>query len=121
MWAKLDDALLTHPKIDLAGPRIGPNGPAIAIGFYAIALMWTNKYLTDGFLPMATIDSFRYVTKPRAVAEALAFAGLLEKVDGGFRIHDFDEWNPSAKEIKQRRKDDRIRKRNARAGHNGRA
>ena len=121
MWAKLDDELLNHPKIDLAGQRIGLNGAAIAMGFYAIALMWTNKYLTDGFLPMTTIDGFRYVTKPRAVADALVFAGLLEKVDGGFRIHDFDEWNPSAKEIKQRRKEDRIRKRNERAGKNGRA
>jgi hypothetical protein len=119
MWARLDDELIDHQKIFAAGKRVGANGPAVVLGFYAVSLMWTNKHLTDGYLPTTTIESFRHVDKPLAVADALVHAALFEKVDGGFRIHDFDEWNPSAKEIKRKRKEDRVRKQRERASRNG--
>jgi hypothetical protein len=121
MWARLDDELLDHRKVFDAGKRIGANGPAIAIGMYAVSLMWANKHLTDGYLPKTTIESFRHVKDPLAVADALAHAGLFDKVDGGFAIHDFGEYNPSAKAIKDKRKEDRLRKQRERAGKNGHA
>jgi hypothetical protein len=115
MWSRLDDELIDHRKIFAAGELIGKNGPAIAIGFYAVALMWANKHLTDGHLPMPVIKSFRHVENPTSIADALAKAGLLDKNGNGFQIHDFEEWNPSAKAIKKKRKDDRLRKQQARA------
>ena len=121
MWAKLADELIDHPKVFAAGKKIGPNGPAIALGFYAVALMWTSKHLTDGLIPMTTLESFRHVSNPLAVADALVHAELFEKVKDGYQIHDFDEWNPSATAIKRRRKEDRMRKQRERAGKNGHA
>ena len=38
VWTKLDDALLDHRKVFIAGDIIGRNGAAIAIGLYAIGL-----------------------------------------------------------------------------------
>lgn len=110
MWAKLDDALIDHRKVFKAGELIGKHGPAIAIGFFAVGLMWSNKHLTDGFLPDAIVKGFPHVDNPLSVAGALVKAELFEKVEGGFQIHDFDEYNPSAAAIKRKRKEDRVRK-----------
>jgi len=117
MWAKLDDALIDHRKLYAAGAIIGRNGPAIALGFYAVGLMWTNKQLTDGFLPTTIVKSFRHVERPLAIANALADAQLWEAVDGGFRVHDFHDHNPQAEDVKRKRKADRERKR--KNGHHG--
>jgi hypothetical protein len=121
MWARLDDELLDHPKILAAGQRLGANGSGLALALYAIGLMYSNRHLTDGFLPMSTIQSFPHLTKPAAVADALVSAGLWEKVTGGFKIHDFADHNPSATVIKRKRRDDRNRKREDRAKGNGHA
>jgi len=115
MWSKLDDALIDHRKIFRAGRLIGKNGPAIALGFYTVGLLWSNKHLSDGFLPEDVILGFPHVDQPHSVADALVKAELLDKVSGGFQIHDFDEYNPSSKHVRQKRKEDRLRKQ--RNGH----
>jgi hypothetical protein len=111
MWARLDDALIDHQKIADAGALIGKNGRAIAIGFYAVGLMWSNKHLSDGHLSLAQVKAFNHVENPLAVADALVQAGLWQKNGNGFVIHDFDDFNPSAAEVKRKRREDRDRKR----------
>ena len=115
MWARLDDELIDHGKIFVAGEVIGKNGAAIALGFYAVGLMWCNKHLTDGFLPTAVVKSFRHVERPLAIADALAKAGLWDKNGEGFVIRDFGDHNPVAAEIKAKRRRDRLRKQRERA------
>ena len=111
MWSRLDDELIDHAKVFAAGELIGKNGPAIALGLYAVGLMWANKHLTDGFLPTAVVKSFRHVDNPAAVADALVKAGLWDKNGGsGFQIHDFDHFNLSAAKVKKKRREDRLRK-----------
>jgi hypothetical protein len=112
MWAKLDDALIDHRKISAAGAFLGKNGDgrAIALGFFAIALMWSNKHLSDGVIPEAVVRSWSHVKKPLAVAEALVQAGLFERTGDGFRIHDFHDFNPTAQKVKADREWDRRRK-----------
>lgn len=112
MWSRLDDELIDHAKLFAAGKVIGKNGPAIALGFYAVGLMWANKHLTDGFLPMPVVKSFSHVDNPASVADALVKAGLWDKNGGsGFQIHDFTDHNLSAAAVKQKRLEDRKRKR----------
>lgn len=110
MWARLDDALIDHQKIFAAGALIGRNGPAIAVGLYAIALMWSNKHLTDGHLPKAVVQSFRHVSDPGAVADALTRAGLWDRNGDGWLIHDYADFNPSGADVRRKRKRDRARK-----------
>jgi hypothetical protein len=111
MWTRLDDELIDHMKIFNAGAKLGRNGPAIALGFYAIGLMWSNRHLTDGFLPYEVVRSFRHVSNPASVADALTTAGLWEKNGNGFQIHDFADFgNPTAASIKAKRRRDRLRK-----------
>ena len=116
MWARLDDELLDHQKIADAGEVIGGrNGSVIALGFYAQCLMWANRHLSDGHLPISVIKGFRHGSNPLSIADALVKAGLLEKNGSGFVIHDFTEFNPSAKKVKEKRKQDRLRKQRERA------
>jgi hypothetical protein len=111
MWARLDDALIDHRKIFLAGDAIGPpNGAAVALGFYTVGLMWANKHLTDGHLPIAVIKRFPHVDNPVSIADALAKAGLWDKNGTGFVIHDYGDFNPTAKKVKDKRRADRRRK-----------
>ncbi len=103
MWSKLDDALIDHRKLFTAGDLIGKNGAAIALGLYAVGLMWTNKHLTDGDLPIAVVKRFRHCDAPLSVAAALVRAGLWERKNGSFRVHDFHDHNPHASDVKAHR------------------
>lgn len=114
MWARLDDELIDHRKIFTAGEVLGKNGPAIALGFYTIGLLWSNKHLSDGHLPAPVVRSFRHVAKPAEVADALVKAGLWEKNGNGYQIHDYSDFNFSAVTVKERRRQDRLRKRGQR-------
>lgn len=115
MWARLDDELIDHSKIFVAGEALGKNGPAIALGFYALGLMWSNRHLTDGFLPLAVVRSFRHVDRPTSVADALVKAGLWEKNGGsGYVIHDYSDHNPKASNVKAKRRRERLRKQSER-------
>ena len=120
MWARLDDALIDHQKIFDAGDLLGKNGPALALALYSVGLMYSNKHLTDGFLSDAVVKNFRHVDDPLRVAGALTKVALFEKVSGGFKIHDFHDYNPSARDVKDKQKEDRRRKASERAGKNGR-
>ena len=120
MWTKLDDALLDHRKIFDAGELIGKNGPALALSLYVVGLMWTNKQLSDGFLPTSVVKHFRHCDKPLDLAQALVDAHLWEAVAGGYKIHDFHEFNFTAAEVNARRKEDRERKRKGGRNSHGR-
>ena len=116
MWARLDDALIDHRKIFEAGELIGENGPAIAIGFYAVGLLWANKHLTDGRLPLAIVKNFGHVENPAFVAASLVKAGLWDQNGDGFVIHDYREFgNPTAAQVRAKLRKDRRRKQVERA------
>jgi len=119
MWARLDDALLDHRKILEAGRSFGRNGRAAALGFYAAGLLYANKHLTDGYLSTAVVEELRFVEKPLAAAAAMVKAGLWDAVEGGFRVHDFHDFNPQAGDIRDKRKRDRERKQKGGRGRHG--
>jgi len=90
--------------------------------------MYTNKHLTDGFLPTAVVVEMGFADKPLDAAKAMVRAGLWDAVEGGFKIHDFHDFNPLARDVHERRKQDRERKRlggrnrhRRQGGSNGRA
>ena len=112
MWTKLDDNLLDHHKLVDAGERLGPNGPAVALGLYVVGLLWANRHLTDGHLPKGVVRRFMHVQKPLDVAVELVRAGLWERTAEGFQIHDFSDYNLAARDVKAKRLRDRNRKRN---------
>jgi hypothetical protein len=83
MYARLDDELIDHRKIFAAGDLLGRNGAAIALGMYAVGLMYANRHLTDGVIPLSVLRTFRHVSRPLRVADALVRSGLWEKNGSG--------------------------------------
>ena len=113
MWSRLDDRLIDHEKIFAAGDLItkNGNGPVMALGFYTLCLMWSNKHLTDGVISAATMKGFHHAKHPLKLARVLEHVGLLEQVEGGWQIHDFHDYNPTAAAVKQRQKDRHLNRR----------
>ena len=111
----LDDRLPTHPKILKCAEDLGPPGPARAFYLYVQAIEYARTNLTDGFIPTEWVDiSGGY--RSAEVARALVRRRLFVKVRGGFRVHDFHDWNPDSQTVKARRARDAARKRADRNG-----
>jgi hypothetical protein len=98
-WARIDDAFYDHPKF--CGLLSEPDGWAL-VGFWTACLAWAHRHTRKpgkipGFVPHSTV-----VRMDRAVgltyAQVLVKHGLWEAAEGGYLIHDFGMYLPSAKE-----------------------
>lgn len=115
-WVRLDDTFAEHHKLYTASKPLGTYGYARASSVWMQAMCFTRRALTDGFLPSAAILKF-HDPRPREVAAALVEAGLWELVTGGYQIHDYLDYNPSATVINERRAQDSARKKNGIQNH----
>jgi len=96
-WARLDDDFYDHRKTAAAGTA--------GAGLFTIALSYCAKKLTDGFVPSAMIPRLcPDVPDPMGLAEKLADIGLFERRDGGYEIHDYLVYNPSAADVRENRR-----------------
>jgi len=121
VWLKIDDRIVDHPKMFAAARHLGRRGHARAFGVYMAGLCYANGHLTDGFLAESVVEAFKIDRTPAEVAAVLAFpdVGLWEVVAGGWRIHDYHQFNPKASDVKEKLAADRDRKREERAARNG--
>jgi hypothetical protein len=122
-WVRIDDHFDEHPKMQ----RVGPLG----WGYWLAGLAYCNRNLTDGFIPWnkaRTLCSFEVAEDDGAVWEIsrvsgmagedmsadwliglLIGAGLWETVRSekgrieGYRIHDYQEYQPSKAQIEAER------------------
>ena len=116
----IDDKLPRHPKIMKAGALLGGgDGPALALAMVVAGLAYAREYVTDGTLPDAFVERSMLVRAPFDVASSLVRAKLWHRIRGGYRIHDFHDWNKSAAEIKETRAKWRDKKAKQRRGGNG--
>lgn len=72
------------------------------------ALCWAKEQLTDGFIPEARLVKLHPKGK-RVVAELLATRvpkrePLWHRVEGGYQIHDYADWQDSADAVQSRRR-----------------
>ena len=103
MWVRIDDHVPHHPKFTKAG--------AMASWLWVCGNCYCNKYLTDGFIEEAALPTLGNVPNVRQHAAKLVMAGLWERVEHGYQVHDFHDHNPRAEQIKQKREQDKLRKR----------
>lgn len=126
MWAKLDDALMDHPKF----LRVGPLGLALWVS----GLLYCARNLTDGFIPENKVSSlvqWSYMDPDRGpavvtlgvtcdipvgmvesaiVADTLVSARLWQRAVGGYRMHDYLDYQPSRESVMAKRAADAERK-----------
>lgn len=108
-WGRLDDSLYDHPKLD----RL-PEGERLqGVGLWAVAISWSNRFLTDGHLPRARVEKLGGTVE---LAEALVTAEMFDHDGSGYAIHDFLDFNESRAEVVERREKEARRKADYRAG-----
>lgn len=94
-WVKLDDRFPSHRKIDLLSDR--------AFRLYVSALCWSSENLTEGHIPDANVTRIAHVRNTKATAKELEERGLWERVDDGWQIHDYLDYNPTRASIQTER------------------
>lgn len=119
-WGRLDDSSADHPKFERLAELLTPLEAMAADGLWRRALAASLKHGTDGFLPRSLVlklcvgvrsalalrlaDALVKARKRTATGESTY--GLWEERDGGYQIHDFDQYNRTANddaEIKAKR------------------
>jgi hypothetical protein len=131
-WVKVDDHADEHPKLAAAGPLAWP--------LWLSGLTYCNRNLTDGFIPRSvarTLVDWQYsdaagqvwtigVTSGAhgedvnsdLVIDLLVEVGLWEKVPGGYRVHDYEDYQPTRAEVMALRE---VKREAGRAGGRARA
>lgn len=104
-WFKVDDGFHAHPKI--LGCTLAARGLWVTAGSYCA------QQLTDGFVPDVLVRMHNGVK----AARELVAAGLWVAVDGGWKFHEWSEYQPSRADVRDRRDAVNDRKRRSRAGH----
>ena len=93
-WAKIDDDLFAHEKTILAGNE--------AMGVWVRLLSWSAHNLTNGELPEAICAEF--CQGNLQIIDRLFDAGLLDKIESGYSLHDYLHYNPRASKVRKIRK-----------------
>lgn len=95
-WVKLDDQFFLHPK-SLAAGKDGRE-------LYLAGLCYCAGQLTDGFIATAALPVVAATAGVKlSVARKLEQVGLWEETIGGFRVHDYLNYNPRATEVRAMR------------------
>ena len=106
-WFKVDDSLHSHPKWIAASPH--------ARALWVTAGSWCAAHLTDGHVPKHMLTLFG--ARPKDAAELVRLGLWVEADDepeGGWRFHDWDQYQPSAASVMAERAAARERQRRAR-------
>ena len=93
-WVKLDDGFYDNAKI----LRVG----LTAAGLYVAGLSYAGRKLTNGFLPDVAVTMLGGDAST-SLPGRLVDAGLWRPVEGGYQIHDYLDYNPSAAQVKAAR------------------
>jgi len=110
-WFKVDDSFHSHPKVLAATPA--------ALGLWVVAGSWSGANLSDGLVPDHVLP--RLLPDSATLARELVAAGLWKRVRGGYRFHDWSDFNPQRTIIEEERKAARERMRKLRSGRKGAA
>jgi hypothetical protein len=112
-WVRVDDAFYDHEKFGWAGP--------VGLAQYMAGLAWCNRNLTDGFIPESAARRLLdwqgihwkawegelvagcETVDPIEVSDHLVSCGLWENAAGGYQIHDYLDYQPSADDVRAER------------------
>lgn len=105
-WAKFDERYPSHRKVRPLSDS--------AFRLDASAICWSAEHLTDGFIPEGDLPIVSDCKNPKKAATELVDRGRWEVTVGGWRIHDYLDYNPGSDEVKAQRERDAERKRRGR-------
>jgi len=89
-WLRIDDTVPHHQKFLRAG--------ADAAWLWVCAVAYCQRHLSDGFVPTEAV-AFLGVPKGAArLMETLCDVRLMEREEGGYRVHDYHSHNATREE-----------------------
>jgi hypothetical protein len=92
-WARFDDRFPSNRKVRLLSDA--------AFRLYVSAICWSAENLTDGVVQKTELRLVSDVKAASRRAQELVEAGLFEALEGGgWKIHDYHEYNPTAEQVK---------------------
>lgn len=94
-WVRLDDRFPSHRKVALLSDR--------AFRLHVSALCWSSENLTEGKILDRELSVIARVRGLKAAAGELQSAGLWDRCDGGWEIHDYLEYNPDRAKVQAER------------------
>jgi len=112
-WAKVDDGLHDHPKVDAMLEADELHGAA-ALGLWVAALSYSADQLTDGEITCRALRRL-FPEHGLQLAAALVKHNLWDVNDSGWTIRGYLDCNPPREEVLERRRADAERKAAARA------
>lgn len=105
-WVRLDDQFARHPKMIAAKPD--------GMAMHVAAICYCNQYLTDGWVPADVAGSLLNVRRPGEIISRLCKVGAWSEHEGGYRLHDYLDFQPSREQVLADRKKARDRQEKAR-------
>jgi len=108
-WARVDDQFTDHIKV--ISLSLG------ARGMWLSGLVYAARRSTDGFIPASLPRRESGEEDPQPYVDALIEAGLWRRVEGGYQIHDYLEYNPSKADADAKR--EQVRNARSEAGKRG--
>ena len=99
-WVRIDDNFADHPKI------IGLSDAAFRL--FITGLCYSNRQLTDGIIPYQMVNAW-VGDDPSKPSDELEDQNLWERVDKGFRIRSYDEYQPTKQQVEKQRAEARER------------
>lgn len=92
-WVRIDDHFDEHPKLAAAGP--------LGLALWVTGLAYCNRNLTDGFIPRTVAHRLIHedgIDSATVIARVVS-CGLWEDAEGGYRVHDYADYQPSKEEV----------------------
>ncbi|MEY9864149.1 hypothetical protein ABH935_009803 [Catenulispora sp. GAS73] len=105
-WAKFDDRMPSNRKVRLLSDA--------AFRLYVSSVCWCSEQLTDGRIATEELRIVSDVRDPETAAGELVARKLWEPVEGGWLVHDFHDYNPTAAAVLDERAKAAERQRRAR-------
>lgn len=102
-WVRIHDGALSHPKV------VGIFTPTDPFHLWVWGLTYSQAHLTDGQLPADAMPK-----GSDDAAQVLVVRKLWHRTKGGFRIHDFLDWNDSKQLVTKKRTEAKARMRSVR-------
>lgn len=94
-WVRLDDRFPSHRKVALLSDR--------AFRLHVSAMCWASENLTEGKILETELRVIAHVRGAKTAAKELEDRQLWDRVDGGWMIHDFLEYNPDRAKVQAER------------------
>lgn len=112
-WVRVADTFPDHRKVVDAGYQ--------AAWLYVTMLCHSSRNLTDGFVPTGVLGRLSDLPQPRKHVDRLVTVGLIEQVEGGWQIVNYDQWQRTREEVEAERQAtrERVRKHREKRQSNG--